>query len=168
MSSGRPSEEMCLHLCFVCSGNICRSPMAALVFAEHLRRAGLDGLVRVTSAGTGPWHVGEPADPRARETLAAHGYGGEHTAAKIDAGHLSADLLLAADSGHLRTLRRKVDDPGRVRLLREFDPSAPRDAEVPDPYYGGDEGFGQVIGMIERTVPALLEWIRRELGTLHR
>jgi low molecular weight protein-tyrosine phosphatase len=168
MSSGRPSEEMCLHLCFVCSGNICRSPMAALVFAEHLRREGRDGLVRVTSAGTGPWHVGEPADPRARETLSAHGYGGEHTAAQIDGGHLAADLLLAADAGHLRALRPKVADPARVRLLREFDPSAPPGAEVPDPYYGDGDGFSEVIGMVERTIPGLLEWVRRELGTLHR
>jgi protein-tyrosine phosphatase len=143
--------------------------MAALVFAEQLRREGLDGLVRVTSAGTGPWHVGEPADPRARETLSAHGYPaspGAHKAAQVDDGHLAADLLLAADSGHLRTLRREVADPARVRLLREFDPSAPRGAEVPDPYYGDGDGFDEVIGMIERTVPGLFEWVRRELGTL--
>jgi protein-tyrosine phosphatase len=154
-----------LHLCFVCSGNICRSPMAALVFGEHLRRAGLADQVRVTSAGTGPWHVGEPADPRARETLTAHGYGGEHVAAQVDEEHLAADLLLAADSAHLRTLRPKVEDSGRVRLLRAFDPSAPPGAEVPDPYYGGDEGFGEVLAMIERTVPGLLDWVRRELCT---
>ncbi|HVW40879.1 MAG TPA: low molecular weight protein-tyrosine-phosphatase [Amycolatopsis sp.] len=153
-----------LHVCFVCSGNICRSPMAALVFCEHLRRAGLAGQVRVTSAGTGPWHVGEPADERARQTLADHGYGGDHIAAQVDDEHLAADLLLAADAGHLRTLRDKVGDPDRVRLLREFDPAAPPGAEVPDPYYGGDDGFTEVIGMIERTVPGLLGWVRTELG----
>ncbi|KAA9152855.1 low molecular weight phosphotyrosine protein phosphatase [Amycolatopsis acidicola] len=149
-----------MHICFVCSGNICRSPMAALVFREHLRRAGLADRVRVTSAGTGPWHVGESADPRARETLRAHGYDGPHTAAQVDDEHLSADLLLAADSGHLRSLRRKIDDPDRVRLLREFDPSAPAGAEVPDPYYGGDDGFEDVLAMIERAMPGLLEWVR--------
>ncbi|WP_281287599.1 low molecular weight protein-tyrosine-phosphatase [Amycolatopsis rhizosphaerae] len=158
--------ELRLHLCFVCSGNICRSPMAALVFAEHLRRERLDGLVRVTSAGTGPWHVGEPADPRARQTLLGHGYPVAHVASQVDAGHLEADLLLAADAGHLRTLRQKVTDPARVRLLREFDPTAAPGAEVPDPYYGGDEGFDEVIAMIERTVPGLLDWVRQELGTL--
>ncbi|WP_043840878.1 low molecular weight protein-tyrosine-phosphatase [Amycolatopsis taiwanensis] len=154
---------MCIHLCFVCSGNICRSPMAALVFREHLRRAGLAGQVRVTSAGTGPWHVGEPADSRARATLAAHGYGGEHVAAQVDSDHLTADLLLAADSGHLRSLLHKVDDPERVRLLREFDPAAGPGAEVPDPYYGGDGGFDEVLAMIERTMPGLLDWVRERL-----
>lgn len=136
--------------------------MAALVFSEHLRREGLADLVRVTSAGTGPWHVGEPADPRARQTLTAHGYGGEHIAAQVDEEHLAADLILAADAGHLSTLQRKTGD--RVRLLREFDPSAPPGAEVPDPYYGGDDGFAEVIAMIERTVPGLLDWARAELG----
>ena len=151
---------MCIHLCFVCSGNICRSPMAAMVFREHLRREGLSDRVRVTSAGTGPWHAGEPADARARATLAAHGYGGEHTAAQVGEEHLSADLLLAADKGHLRELRYQVDDPERVKLLREFDPSAPPGAEIPDPYY---RGFDDVIGMIERAVPGLLGWVREQL-----
>ena len=138
--------------------------MAALVFTEHLRRAGLAGQVRVTSAGTGPWHIGEPADERARQTLTEHGYRDAHIAAQVGAEHLAADLLLAADGGHLRTLRHKVGDPDRVRLLREFDPSAPPGAEVPDPYYGGDDGFTEVIGMIERAVPGLLDWIRAEMG----
>jgi protein-tyrosine phosphatase len=152
-----------LHVCFVCSGNICRSPMAAIMFREHLRRAGLADRVRVTSAGTGPWHAGEPADPRARATLAARGYDGEHIAAQIDEDRLAADLLLAADTGHLRMLRREVDDPGRVRLLREFDPTAGPGAEVPDPYYGGDGGFDEVLDMLERAVPGLLEWVREQL-----
>ena len=138
--------------------------MAALVVREHLRRAGLADQVRVSSAGTGPWHAGQPADERARQTLAGHGYGVEHVAAQVDDEHLAADLLLAADAGHLRALRDKVGDPDRVRLLREFDPSAPPGAEVPDPYYGGDDGFTDVLRMIERTVPGLLDWIRVELG----
>ncbi|GAB2981703.1 low molecular weight phosphotyrosine protein phosphatase [Amycolatopsis acidiphila] len=159
--------EPALHVCFVCSGNICRSPMAAVVFREHLRRDGLAGQVRVSSAGIGPWHVGEPADARALATLEQHGYDGKHVAAQIDGEHLGADLLLAADAGHLRDLRRKIDDPSRVRLLREFDPSAPEGAEVPDPYYGGEDGFEDALAMIERTMPGLLDWTRRGLGTLH-
>lgn len=137
--------------------------MAALVFREHLRRAGLEDLVRVTSAGMGPWHAGEPADGRARATLTAHGYPAEHVAAQVDAGHLAADLLLAADLGHLADLRRKIDDPARVRLLRDFDPTAGEDAEVPDPYYGGTDGFDEVLGMIERSMPSLLDWVRERL-----
>src|SRR5437763_14376828 len=90
-----------LHVCFVCSGTICRSPMAALVFGEHLRRAGLAGRVRVTSAGIGAWHVGDPADSRAARTLARAGYPTSHVAAQVDDRHLDADLLLAMDSSHL-------------------------------------------------------------------
>jgi protein-tyrosine phosphatase len=153
---------MCLHLCFVCSGNICRSPMAALVFRAHLEREGLAGDVRVSSAGTGPWHVGEPADSRARETLRAHGYPTGHVAAEVDARHLDADLLLAADEDHLRFLRAKLGDPSRARLLRDFDPTAGKDAEVPDPYYGNDDGFERVLGMIERSMPGLLRWVREQ------
>ncbi|WP_199433878.1 low molecular weight protein-tyrosine-phosphatase [Qaidamihabitans albus] len=154
--NGRP-----LSVVFVCSGNICRSPMAATVFREHLHRAGLADEVRVSSAGTGPWHVGEPADARASSTLERHGYDAGHVAAQVGTEHLDADLLLAADTGHLRALRKLVDDPDRVRLLRSFDPSAPPDAEVPDPYYGDGDGFADVLGMIERAVPGLLDWVHR-------
>ncbi|WP_308197957.1 low molecular weight protein-tyrosine-phosphatase [Saccharopolyspora soli] len=148
-----------MHISFICSGNICRSPMAALVFREHLRRAGLDG-VEVSSAGTGPWHVGEPADPRTAKVLADHGYPTEHVAAEIDDGHLAADLLVAMDAGHLRAVRRAVDDPAKVRLLRSFDPDADDGAEVPDPYYGGPNGFDDVLAMVEAAMPGLLDWVR--------
>ncbi|MBE9374650.1 low molecular weight phosphotyrosine protein phosphatase [Saccharopolyspora sp. HNM0983] len=152
-----------MHISFICSGNICRSPMAALIFADHLRRAGLDGSVQISSAGTGPWHEGEPADPRAAEALAEHGYPIEHVAAQIGPEHLDADLLVAMDSGHLRAVRGMLDDPARVRLLRSFDPSADPGAEVPDPYYGGERGFADVLGMIERAMPALLDLVREQV-----
>ncbi|MBB4685989.1 low molecular weight protein-tyrosine-phosphatase [Amycolatopsis jiangsuensis] len=148
------------HVVFVCSGNICRSPMAALVFRAKLAEAGLSGSVTVGSAGIGPWHAGEPADRRARATLRAHGYPADHVAAEVDDDDLRADLLLAADEGHVDFLRGRVDDPSRVRLLREFDPSAPEGAEVPDPYYGGEDGFEDVLAMVERAMPGLLDWVR--------
>ncbi|WP_328444725.1 low molecular weight protein-tyrosine-phosphatase [Amycolatopsis sp. NBC_00438] len=148
------------HIVFVCSGNICRSPMAELVFQAALGDARLTDVVRVTSAGTGGWHEGEPADKRARATLEAHGYPTRHVASEVTEDDLEADLLLAADQGHAEFLRARVDDPAKVRLLRSFDPSAPDGAEVPDPYYGGDDGFEDVLGMIERSVPGLLDWVR--------
>ncbi|MGW5722281.1 low molecular weight protein-tyrosine-phosphatase [Amycolatopsis sp. NPDC003865] len=147
------------HLVFVCSGNICRSPMAELVFRAKLDDAGLAD-VRLSSAGIGPWHAGEPADKRARATLEAHGYPTEHVASEVSDDDLRADLLLAADEGHAEFLRARVDDPAKVRLLRSFDPDAPEGAEVPDPYYGGDDGFEDVLAMIERAVPGLLDWVR--------
>ncbi|MDA3627152.1 low molecular weight phosphotyrosine protein phosphatase [Saccharopolyspora sp. WRP15-2] len=152
-----------MHISFICSGNICRSPMAELVFSEQLRRAGLDGQVEVSSAGTGPWHAGEPADPRTAKVLADHGYPTEHVAAQIDDHHLGADLLLAMDAGHLRAVRRLADDPSKVRLMRSFDPSSEDGAEVPDPYYGGPNGFDDVLAMVEAAMPGLLDWVRERL-----
>ena len=137
--------------------------MAALVFAEHVRRAGLADRVLVSSAGVGPWHVGEPADARARRTLAAHGYPTDHVAAQVDDDQLSADLLLAMDSGHEKALRKLVADPDRVRMFRSFDPASTGDLDVPDPYYGGPEGFADVLAMIEAAVPGLLEYVRTRL-----
>ncbi|MCT2587354.1 low molecular weight protein-tyrosine-phosphatase [Actinophytocola gossypii] len=156
-----------MHVCFVCSGNICRSPMAAVVFTEHLRREGLADKVLVTSAGIGPWHVGEPADPRALRTLRDNAYAPEHVAAQVGAEHLSADLLLAMDSGHEAALRdlltHQGDDPNRVRMFRSFDPDATGDLDVPDPYYGHGDGFVEVLGMVEAAMPGLLAWVRERL-----
>ena len=147
-----------MHVVFVCSGNICRSPIAEKVFAAELERAGLADGVRVTSAGTGGWHVGDPADERAAAVLRAAGYPSDHRARQVDAEALGADLIVALDDTH----RRALCDVGasRVRLLRSFDPTAPEGAEVPDPYYGGDDGFDEVLAMIQAAVPGMLDWVR--------
>ncbi|TWP49364.1 low molecular weight phosphotyrosine protein phosphatase [Lentzea tibetensis] len=150
-----------MHVSFICTGNICRSPMAALVFGEHLRRNGLDSAVLVTSAGTGGWHVGDQADSRARKTLADHGYPTSHAAAQIGDEHLDADLFVALDSGHARALRRMVP-ADRVRLLRSFDPDA-SGVDVPDPYYGDRDGFEEVLEMVESAMPGMLAWVRERL-----
>nr|WP_042192209.1 low molecular weight protein-tyrosine-phosphatase [Kibdelosporangium sp. MJ126-NF4]CEL18883.1 Low molecular weight protein tyrosine phosphatase [Kibdelosporangium sp. MJ126-NF4]CTQ95313.1 Low molecular weight protein tyrosine phosphatase (EC 3.1.3.48) [Kibdelosporangium sp. MJ126-NF4] len=152
-----------MHLSFVCTGNICRSPMAAIVVREHLHREGLDE-VKVTSAGTGSWHVGDAADHRAQKVLLDYGYPTAHVAAQVGPEHLDADLLLAMDAGHARDLRAMVDDPSRIRLLRSFDPNATGDLDVPDPYYGGSDGFHLVLGMIQAATPGVVEWVKGELG----
>lgn len=152
-----------MHVCFVCTGNICRSPIAALVFSARLEQEGLDSHVRVTSAGTGPWHVGEPADPRARRVLSAHGYPTSHVAAQVDNEHLSADLLVAMDSGHEAALRRLLRGDDRLRMLRSFDPGAD-DVDVPDPYYGDFAGFVEVLEIVESAMPGLIAWVRAQAG----
>lgn len=148
----------------VCTGNICRSPIAALVFAEHLRRAGLSDRVVVSSAGLGPWHAGDPADPRAARVLARHGYPTDHVAAQVNEHHLEADLLVAMDSGHERALRDLLRHTGesaqRIRMFRSFDPAVGTDLDVPDPYYGGPEGFVTVLAQVEAAMPGLLDWAR--------
>ncbi|KAA0023057.1 low molecular weight protein-tyrosine-phosphatase [Antrihabitans cavernicola] len=156
-------SESELHVTFVCTGNICRSPMAEKVFQGHLERAGLANRVRVSSAGTGSWHVGDDADPRTTVVLLEHGYRIGHAAAVVDRDHLDADLVVALDSGHRRDLARLGVPADRLRLLRSFDPNAD-EADVPDPYYGSADGFDTVLAQIEAAVPGLLEWVRERLA----
>lgn len=155
-----------LHITFVCTGNICRSPMAANIFRSAIEQAGLDDQVRVSSCGTTGWHIGEPADNRARTELLAHGYSDQHVAAQIGPEHLEADLLVAMDHGHIRELERKrLGD--RVRLLSSFDPAAGDDDILADPYYGGPEDFVVTRERIEAAVPGLLAWVRDRLAGDH-
>lgn len=157
-----------MHVCFVCTGNICRSPMAAMVFREFLRKEGLEGRVKVTSAGTGGWHIGDGADYRAAAVLRENGYPYTHSAAQVNTDHLRADLLVALDAGHERALQKLVarsgGDPARIRMLRSFDPRATGDLDVPDPYYGRDAGFTQVLRMIEASMPGLVEYVADSLN----
>ncbi len=149
-----------LHVVTVCSGNICRSPMAEKLLRVALADAGLADRVVVTSAGVGPWHVGQSMDSRAADTLAAHGYDTEHVARQIDADTPTADLALAATVDHVRDLIGAGVPADRVRLLRSFDPDAPEGAEVPDPYYGGPDGFDEVLAMLEAATPGVVAWAR--------
>jgi protein-tyrosine phosphatase len=144
------------RVALVCLGNICRSPMAHVVLEARLHEAGLAGLVEVTSCGTGDWHVGEPMDTRAAATLAAAGYdASRHRARQFARSWLDEhDLVLAMDSANLAAIGGPTGD-GRVRLFRDFDPAVPG-GDVPDPYYGGDDGFQEVLTMVERTSAALV------------
>ncbi|GAA1892184.1 MAG: low molecular weight phosphotyrosine protein phosphatase [Williamsia herbipolensis] len=151
-----------VHVTFVCSGNICRSPMAEIIVAAALDRAGLADAVRIDSAGTGAWHVGEPADDRARAELRRAGYDDTHTAAVLGPEHDDADLFVALDSGHRRALARRGDGD-RTRLLREFDPDAHDDLDVADPYYGDADDFVLVREQVEAATPGIVDWIREEV-----
>jgi protein-tyrosine phosphatase len=146
------------RIALVCLGNICRSPMAHVVLGEHLERAGLAGVVEVSSAGTGGWHVGEPMDPRAATALLGAGYDpSAHRARQYDDGWLSThDVVLVMDRANLAD----VGAHERVGLFREFDPIDPG-GDVPDPYYGGDDGFGEVLSMVERTSAAIVAALQR-------
>lgn len=152
-----------LHVTFICTGNICRSPMAEKIFAAHVERAGLADRVRVSSAGTAAWHAGEDADPRTTAVLARYGYPIGHVAAVIGPDHLRADMVVGLDVEHDRYLTRNGVPATRRRLLRSFDPHA-SDPEVQDPYYGDDRDFERVRDEIEGAVPGLLEWVREQLG----
>jgi protein-tyrosine phosphatase len=147
---------------FVCTGNICRSPMAEHIFRHHAEQEGLD--VEVDSSGTGHWHVGDPADERAVAVLRRAGYRSSHRARQFEASWFDRyDLILALDRGHRTDLLRLAPDEEarrKIRLLREFDPRA-RDLDVADPYYSRDSAFDEVREQIEAAVPGLLDHVRR-------
>ena len=161
-----------MRITVVCSGNICRSPMAEVVLRRALEDAGLGDQARVDSAGTGSWHLGQPADPRALATLARHGYnGGAHRARQFTAEWFNdaPELVLALDRGHLTALRRLTEDPDQraaVRLLRSFDPDLAglaeddRALDVPDPYY--DDSFPAVLTMLQSAAPGVVEFVRSQ------
>ncbi|MDT0463202.1 low molecular weight protein-tyrosine-phosphatase [Streptomyces gibsoniae] len=158
---------MTYRVCFVCTGNICRSPMAESVFRARVEEAGLDDLVEVDSAGTGGWHEGDGADPRTVAVLEENGYGSEHTARQFQPSWFSRlDLVVALDTGHLKALRRLAptpEDAAKIRLLRSYDPAADDDLDVPDPYYGGMDGFQQCLEMVEAASPGLLAAVREHM-----
>jgi protein-tyrosine phosphatase len=150
--------------------------MADVVLTQRVDEAGLAGQVTVTSCGTGDWHVGQPMDERAAATLRANDYDpSQHQARQLSATWLGAnDLLLAMDGGNLAEVRRVAVasgvelEPERVRLFGDFDPVA-AGSEVPDPYYGGEQGFEEVLAMVERTCAVVVSALQRlpALGTGH-
>jgi protein-tyrosine phosphatase len=159
-----------LRIVFVCLGNICRSPMAEVVMQSLVDEADLGNRVEVSSAGTGDWHVGERADPRTLEILAARGYdGSRHRARQFEADWFDRhDLVVALDSRNLDDLRRLAPPDRRddVRLLRSYvdgSASSAADIDVPDPYYGGPDGFGNALTMVEQACRGLLDDLRARL-----
>jgi protein-tyrosine phosphatase len=154
-----------LHVTFVCTGNICRSPMAEKMFAHQISQRGLDDAVRVTSAGTGSWHIGKCADERASRVLRAHGYPTDHRVAQLDVDHLTADLVVALGRNHMGWLRQCGVDPARIRMLRSFDPRSGAYAlDVADPYYGDHEDFEEIFAIIEAALPGLHDWVDARLA----
>ena len=156
-----PREEGRYAVALVCLGNICRSPMADVVLTEKVREAGLDDVVEVASCGTGDWHTGNPMDRRAAATLTSHGYDpSRHRARLFDPSWLERhDLVLAMDDQNLADIGGGSD---RVRKVRDLDPEE-TGADVPDPYYGGDAGFEEVLTMVERTAAAIVAELQQEL-----
>lgn len=162
-------------VCFVCTGNICRSPLAESVFRARLAEDGPDGLadvVTVSSAGTGGWHTGSLADHRTVEVLEAAGYESAHSARQFQASWFEElDLVIALDRGHERELRRLAPtevDAAKVRLLRSYDPKSAGALEVADPYYGTREDFVTVLEQVEAAVPGLLRAVREDLAGRER
>jgi protein-tyrosine phosphatase len=156
-----------LRICFVCTGNICRSPTAEAIMRKLVAERGLVDRIVIESAGTGSWHVGDPADGRACDAGRSRGYALDRRAQQFKRPFFDRfDYVLAADRANQSHLLRLAPDQraaGRVYLLREFDADSPRGAEVPDPYYGGPDGFEEVLDVCEAACRGLLEHLAREL-----
>ena len=155
-----------MRILFVCLGNICRSPTAEGVMRHVVREEGLEGSIEIDSAGTGGWHVGAPPDERATAAARKRSIVLEGAARRFAPGDFDTyDLILAMDEQNRRDLLALApDDEGRrkVRLLREFDPNGEgtADLDVPDPYYGGDDGFERVLDLVESATRGLVDSLR--------
>lgn len=162
----------------VCTGNICRSPMAEVVLRDRFEAAGLGDRVVVDSTGVSDEEHGNPVDPRARRELAAHGYptGDGHRARQVTPADLTArDLVLPMTAQHARRLRRLADgSPGaEIRMFRTFDPDAPRlgdpashddpRLDVDDPWYGAQDGFATTLAEVEAAADGIVEHVRAAL-----
>jgi low molecular weight protein-tyrosine phosphatase len=157
-----------VRVCFVCLGNICRSPTAEGVMNGLLQRERLDGAVAVESAGTAGYHAGELPDRRARAAAKARGLVLESRARQFLASDFARlDYVVAMDEENLSNLEALAPDAAarsKLRLLRSFDPAAPPGAAVPDPYYGGEDGFSHVLDLCEAACSGLIEHLRREFS----
>ena len=151
-----------VRVLFVCLGNICRSPTAHGVFESLVRERGLQEQIQVDSCGTGDWHIGHAPDRRASEEAARRGYDLSHLRARQvqQRDFRDFDYILAMDKQNLADLRGLCDGEhrGHLGLFLAFDPQSLVD-EVPDPYYGGDEGFTRVLDMVEAASEGLLREI---------
>jgi protein-tyrosine phosphatase len=153
-----------VNVLFVCMGNICRSPMAHGVFQSMLDEAGIAHLVRVDSAGTHAYHVGSPPDIRAQRMAAVHGVdlSGQRARLLEARDFEQFDYVLVMDEDNLENARRicPPDSHDRIRLFLEFAQELD-EREVPDPYYGGNDGFERVMDMVRSAAQGLLDELKR-------
>ncbi|MBL4570893.1 MAG: low molecular weight phosphotyrosine protein phosphatase [Alcanivorax sp.] len=157
---------MTVSVLFVCLGNICRSPTAEAVFREHVIAAGLEEQIRIDSAGTGDWHIGRAPDPRTREAAARRGYQMDALRARqvSPQDFYEFDVVLAMDNANLADLQAMQPSDVTVTLGRFLDYSSEASVrEVPDPYYGGEDGFDRVLDLIEGGAEGLLDSLRERL-----
>ncbi|PRP92457.1 Low molecular weight protein-tyrosine-phosphatase YfkJ [Enhygromyxa salina] len=157
-----------VSICFVCLGNICRSPTAEGVLTKLVADVGLRGRIRVDSVGTGAWHKGELADKRARKEARRRGFELHSIARQITPEDFdNHDLLIGMDRGNvsdLEALAPSAEARAKIRLLRAFDPISPDSAEIPDPYYGGPEDFRLAFDLVEAACKGLLNHLRERYG----
>ena len=150
-----------INVLFVCLGNICRSPMAEAVFNDKVRQLRLEDHLSSDSAGTSRYHIGSQPDPRTLDTLEAHSINHRHAARQAvttDANNFK--YILAMDHANFEDLKDTLpDDFEGLFLMRSFD-EIEKDADVPDPYFGGNDGFEQVYQILDRSITAFIQFVR--------
>jgi protein-tyrosine phosphatase len=150
-----------MKICFVCQGNIIRSPLAENIFRFLVEERGLAGKYQLDSAGTSAYHVGESPDRRMRQVAAGHGFKYSGRARQFRRADLDVfDLILAMDGNNRRILLSLAQDSSqasKIKMMRDFDPQGGPDLDVPDPYYGGLEGFEVTFQIVKRSCEGLLE-----------
>ena len=160
-----------VEVCFVCLGNICRSPLAQGVFEALVKEEGLQDRIIISSAGVSAWHVGNPPDGRMQQTARDHGILLNSQARQFQGSDFEQmDLVLAMDHSNLSALKQMSTEPelqDKLFLFRSFDPQHNNDLEVPDPYYGGDKGFETVYQIVDRTCPNVLDHLKKQLAKKH-
>lgn len=153
-----------IRVLFVCLGNICRSPLAEAVFNHKIHQSGLDDRFEVDSCGTGDYHIGEPPDPRTLANARKNGIPVSHFCRQITVGDLSYyDYILVMDNSNLQNvmmLEGADHHAHKIFLLREFDPDG-KGLEVPDPYFGGEEGFDDVYSIVNRSLDGFIGFVRK-------
>lgn len=157
---------MKIRVCFVCLGNICRSPTAEGIMRDLVMKAGLEHAIEVSSAGTGAYHVGEGPDSRSRQTARERGITLRGRARQFVPKDFDRfDYVVAMDRENhtnLLDLAKGRESRAATSLLRSFEPGRARRTDVPDPYYGGEHGFDRVFDICESACRGLLQQIRKE------
>lgn len=151
-----------IRILFVCLGNICRSPLAEFVVRQRADERGFSGRFHFGSAGTGDWHVGKAADRRMQQTAAGHGIDlSPHRASQVTRGRIDQwDWFIAMDRANYNELLALGANRARTLMMRQFE-DADRPADVPDPYYGGEQGFEDVFEILSSNADAIIDHLNR-------